>query len=225
LLQETDGYMATWGARVVLLDDNGMRATMTASWLMQMGWTEVAIMSIEAAGGTIARGPHVPQTLGLEALSVPTMDASALHQALTAGTVQVIDLDWSRQYVKGHIPGAWFAIRSRLQGALRTLPPSDTIVLTSPDGVLAQLAAADLEGVTSVSVKVLCGGTQAWCAAGFPLELGATRLADDVDDIRLRAREEAQNREDAMRAYLAWEIDLVHQMATDDDQRFRVETA
>jgi hypothetical protein len=28
--------------------------------------------------------------------------------------------------------------------------------------------------------------------------------------------------EDAMRAYLAWEIDLVNQMATDDDHRFKV---
>jgi hypothetical protein len=122
------------------------------------------------------------------------------------------------------IPGAWFAIRSRLRDALRTLPPTDTIVLTSPDGVLAQLAAADLDGVPSLSVKVLSGGTQAWCAAGFPLEPGATRLADEVEDIRLRAREEGQNREAAMRAYLAWEIDLVNQMATDDDQRFRVVT-
>jgi hypothetical protein len=140
--------MATWGALVVLLDedDNAVRATMTASWLMQMGWTEVAIMTLEAAGGAIARGPHVPQTLGLETVFVPAMDASALHQALTAGTAQVVDLDWSRQYVKGHIPGAWFAIRSRLPDALRRLPPTNTIVLTSPDGVLAQLAAADLDG-------------------------------------------------------------------------------
>jgi 3-mercaptopyruvate sulfurtransferase SseA len=190
-----------------------------------MGWTDVAIMTLEAAGGAIARGPHIPQTLGLETVDVPVMDAVALRQALTAGTAQVVDLDWSRHYIKGHIPGAWFAIRARLRDALRTLPPTDTIVLTSPDGVLAQLAAADLEGVTSVPVKVLSGGTQAWCAAGFPLEPGATRLADEVDDIRLRAREEGQNREAAMRAYLAWEIDLANQMATDDDQRFRVVTA
>jgi hypothetical protein len=32
-------------------------------------------------------------------------------------------------------------------------------------------------------------------------------------------------REKAMREYLAWEIDLVNQMATDDDHRFRVVTA
>jgi 3-mercaptopyruvate sulfurtransferase SseA len=145
-----------------------------------------------------------------------------LQDALAAGTAQVVDLDWSRQYVKGHIPGAWFAIRARLREALNQLPPAETIVLTSPDGVLAQLASADLDGVASVPVKVLSGGTQAWCEAGFPLEQGPTRLANEVDDIRLRAREESGNREAAMRAYLAWEIELVNQMATEEDHRFQI---
>lgn len=43
-----------------------------------------------------------------------------------------------------------------------------------------------------------------------------------MDDIRLRAREESGDREAAMRAYLAWEIELVNQMATEEDHRFRV---
>jgi hypothetical protein len=38
----------------------------------------------------------------------------------------------------------------------------------------------------------------------------------------LSARERNQNREEAMREYLAWEINLVNEMATDDDHRFRV---
>ena len=38
----------------------------------------------------------------------------------------------------------------------------------------------------------------------------------------LSARERGVGREEAMREYLAWEIDLVNQMAEDDDQRFRV---
>lgn len=219
LIQETDSYLAAWGARVVLLDDNGVRATMTASWLMQMGWTDVAIMPLDEAGGATATGPYVPDTLGLESVSVSSIEASALRAALQAETTQVIDLDWSRHYYKGHIPGAWFAIRGRLQDALSKLPEADTIVLTSPDGVLARLAAADLDGIP---VKVLSGGTQAWRAAGYPLESGATRLANDVDDIRLKAREESGDREAAMRAYLAWEIELVNQMATESDQRFRV---
>ena len=71
---------------------------------------------------------------------------------------------------------------------------------------------------------VLAGGTEAWTAAGLPLETGATTMASEPDDVVLSARERGQGREEAMREYLAWEIDLVNQMATDDDQRFRVVT-
>ena len=221
LVQETDSYMAAWGARVVLVDDDGVRATMTASWLLQMGWTDVAIMTLEAAGGATAKGPHIPNTLSPDKPAARAIDVETLQSALAAGTAQVVDLDWSRAYYQGHIPGAWFATRARLQQALNRLPAAETIVLTSPNGVLAQLAAADLDGVSTPPIQVLSGGTQAWSQAGLPLEQ-EVRLADEVDDIRLRAREESGDREAAMRAYLAWEIELVNQMATDDDHRFRV---
>ena len=68
----------------------------------------------------------------------------------------------------------------------------------------------------------LAGGTQAWTQAGLPLETGATRMAHEADDVVLSPRERGQNREDAMREYLTWEINLVNDMAKDDDQRFRV---
>jgi hypothetical protein len=42
------------------------------------------------------------------------------------------------------------------------------------------------------------------------------------EDVRARAREQSENVEEAMRAYLAWEIALADQMAADDDQRFSV---
>jgi 3-mercaptopyruvate sulfurtransferase SseA len=71
-------------------------------------------------------------------------------------------------------------------------------------------------------VLALDGGTAAWRAAGFPMEQGATRMATPPDDIRLRAREQTQNMEQAMHEYLSWEIELVNQMATDDDQRFKI---
>jgi hypothetical protein len=58
--------------------------------------------------------------------------------------------------------------------------------------------------------------------AGYPLATGADRMADAPDDVWLPPRERGGDRESAMRAYLAWEIDLVNQMATDDDQRFHV---
>jgi len=223
LVQETDAHIATWNARVVLVDDNGVRATMTASWLKQMGWNEVVVLVADAAGLDWAIGAYMPHVLGLDGTtSVATIEPARLHEHLAAGKAVIVDLDTSRNYAQGHIPGAWFAIRSRLSEDLMRVPKAETIVLTSADGALARLAAPDLAGTTSIRPLVLAGGTAVWVGAGLPLETGATRMASEPVDVVLSARERGQGREEAMREYLAWEIDLVHQMATDDDQRFRV---
>jgi 3-mercaptopyruvate sulfurtransferase SseA len=66
------------------------------------------------------------------------------------------------------------------------------------------------------------GGTAAWTAAELPLETGATHMASAAEDIRLKAREQGRDIEEAMHAYLAWEIELVNDMAKDDDHRFNV---
>lgn len=123
---------------------------------------------------------------------------------------------------QGHIPGAWFATRTRLPEILAKLPAAETLLLTSPDGRLAQLAAAELAGIAAVPVLLLAGGTQAWVEAGLPLEQGATHMACEADDVVLSARERNQDREAAMREYLEWEINLVNDMASDDDHRFHV---
>ena len=220
LVQETDSFMATWGARAVLVDDNGVRARMTASWLRQMGW-DVAVLD-GALDGPLETGPWTPTALGLEDLSVPTVAVPELRAALARGGTVVVDVEFSKRHGQGHIPGAWFAIRARLGSALARLPATEHYVVTSADGVLAHHAAADLAELTAASVAALAGGTRAWAAAGEPLEAGLTNLADETDDVQLTARELGENREEAMRAYLAWEIDLVHQMSEDDDHRFQV---
>jgi rhodanese-related sulfurtransferase len=229
LVQETDAHIATWNARVVLVDDNGVRATMTASWLKQMGWTDVAVLVDDGTGGEWTSGPHVPRVLGLKGTgAVAGIAPAALREGLAAGRMAVVDLDTSRSYAQGHIPGAWFAIRSRLARDLAKLPKAEAIVLTSPDGALARLAAADLTTATATGataaapILVLEGGTEAWAKAGLPVETGASHMASEPVDVVLSARERGVGREEAMREYLAWEIDLVHQMANDDDQRFRV---
>ena len=66
LVQETDAHIATWNARVVLVDDNGIRATMTASWLKQMGWNDVAVLVAGPGDGDWVTGPYRPRVLGLD---------------------------------------------------------------------------------------------------------------------------------------------------------------
>jgi rhodanese-related sulfurtransferase len=219
LVQETDRHVATWGGRVVLVDDDGVRATMTAHWMQQMGW-DVAVMTVDMAAIGRETGAYVPPALGLDGVTVPLIDAAALRAQLAAGTATVVDLDWSRNYLNGHIPGARYAIRARLAEDLVGLPEGARMVFTSPDGILARLAAAERGGVA------LVGGTAAWIGAGYALERGATHMASATDDMRLRwARDPADSVEDAMRAYLSWEIELVNQMAVDDDKRFRIKVA
>ncbi len=215
LVQETDRHAAIWGGWIVCVDDDGVRGIMTAQWLKQMGWNAVALTLDCLTGET---GAYTTPALGLD--RAPMIDAADLAARTNA---VVVDLDWSRAYSDGHIPGAWYAIRSRLTEDFADLPAADAIVFTSGDGVLAQLAAAEWAG--RKPVYALEGGTSAWIAAGRPLETGATRMASAAEDMRLRAREMPGKVEDAMNAYLSWEIELAHQMATDDDQRFRIVAA
>ncbi|NDG16567.1 MAG: hypothetical protein EB110_13200, partial [Betaproteobacteria bacterium] len=46
LIQETDHYLAVRGARVVVYDNDGVRASMAASWLAQMGWEVYVLKDI-----------------------------------------------------------------------------------------------------------------------------------------------------------------------------------
>ena len=223
LVQETECHATVWGARVVLVDDDGVRAVMTAHWLKQMGW-DVAAMTVDMQSHGKQTGAWVPRVLGLERMTIAVTDAASLQQRMQAGGVSVIDVDWSRDYYEGHIPGAWYAIRSRLDAILPQLPASHALVFTSSDGNLARLAAGDAREAASLEVLALDGGTAAWRAAGFALEQGATRMATPPDDLRLRAREQSGNIKEAMEAYLSWEIELVNQMATDEDQRFNIVT-
>jgi rhodanese-related sulfurtransferase len=55
LVQATDQYAGTLGARIVLVDDHEVRAVMTASWLRQMGWRDVFVLI--ASGDETGRPP------------------------------------------------------------------------------------------------------------------------------------------------------------------------
>lgn len=68
LVQETEMYAPVRGARIVLVDDDGVRANMTASWLAQMAW-EVAVVDGLIAEDFSAAGrwrPELPAGYDLE---------------------------------------------------------------------------------------------------------------------------------------------------------------
>jgi rhodanese-related sulfurtransferase len=216
LVQATDQYVGTLGARIVLTDDQEVRALMTASWLRQMGWRDVFVLP---EAGAETGWPATP-ALGLEPRPDLRVDAAALAALLKHGDATVIDLSFSRDYRRSHIPGAWFAIRARLGAALARIPLSGTLVLTSEDGALAELAAPEAAAFTDVPVRTLEGGNAAWQAAGHPLTADDPRMADEAVDVWLKPYEQPAGVTAAMADYLAWETDLPARIARDGSAGF-----
>jgi rhodanese-related sulfurtransferase len=218
LVQATDEYVGVLGARLVLVDEGSdVRATMTASWLGQLGRYDVVVLAggvrAEGGPGPVETGPRPPTVLGTG--PVPTVAFSEL-----SGRETILDLADSLRYRRAHVPGAWWAVRSRLEDAARVVGPAAELVLTSPDGRLAALAVPDARRAwPDARVSVLAGGTAAW---GGPLEAGAERLTTTPDDVWYKPYD-AEDQEVArrhMRDYLTWEVALLEQVRRDDTVRF-----
>jgi len=225
LVQATDQYVGARNATIVLHDNDGVRATMTAHWLLQMGWKETYVLdhAPTAAELTTEAEPRYPA--GFSVPTVASATPAELHKVLA--TTLVIDLDTSLKYRDGHVPGAWFAVRANLA---RTVPEMRTrqagatrIVVVAPDAELAALAAAEIADLTpDLPVAVLTGGTKGWREAGLEIETGHVRMADPPTDVWYRPYDFKEDVEAAMRQYLDWEVDLVPQVERDGDARFSV---
>ncbi|PQH16263.1 rhodanese homology domain-containing protein [Raoultella ornithinolytica] len=219
LVQETDHHASVRGARLVLVDDDGIRAAITASWLAQMGW-ETAILRGLSAANFSERG--VPAASLPAAPAAEEIDASRLAALLREPGTVVLDFTTSANYVARHIPGAYWLIRSRLKQALALIPSASRYVLTCGSSLLALYAVDEVAALTGKPVQVLSGGTAGWIASGLPLEHGATRLISARSDRYRRPYEGTDNSREAMQAYLEWEYGLVAQLANDGTHGFTV---
>jgi rhodanese-related sulfurtransferase len=179
-----------------------------------MGFTEVYVMA--AAGAETA--PPVATALDAEIHPAAAIGCKALDELLSHRAVTLIDLSLSRNYLVRHIPGAWFAIRTRLAQALKKIPSDAPLVLTSEDGVLANLAVAEAAHL-GAPARYLEGGNAGWAAAGYPFSTEA-RMADEPVDRWRKPYERSGDTAAAMRDYLAWETDLLPRIARDGSLQF-----
>jgi predicted metal-dependent enzyme (double-stranded beta helix superfamily)/rhodanese-related sulfurtransferase len=222
LVQETEQFAPVRGARIVLADSDGVRANLTAHWLRQMNHEAYVVDGLQPGDFSIAGAwkDELPPQPQADEISVDTL-ARWLEEA--PQQTAVLDFTSGVNYQKRHIPGAWFALRSQLAAALAQLPEGvQRYVLTCGSSLLARYVVPDLRALTKLPVVVLSGGTQAWAAAGKPVESGATRLASPLIDRYRRPYEGTDNRAEAMQAYLDWEFGLVAQLGRDGTHGFRV---
>ena len=206
LVQATDEYVGVRHARLVLVDPQRVRAVMTASWLNQMGWHDVYVLH-DLAGLEMETGPRKP-LVRYKPWPITTQ---------LGGTV--LDFSTSLRFHYRHLPGAWWVVRSRLAEAREKVGDHRVLLLTSEDGVLAHLAAAEVQALwPKAQVRVLDGGNAAWQG---PWESGHERSTTTRDDVWYKPYDHEAGFEQHARDYLAWEVALLGQIKRDPTIRFQ----
>jgi rhodanese-related sulfurtransferase len=219
LVQATDQYVGTFGARIVLVDDLEVRAAMTGSWLRQMGYDDVFVLAEKGTETGYPAPPMLDADTDADLRRDAAIDCAGLNDLLARDAATVVDLAMSRDYLSAHIPGAWFAIRTRLDRAFKTIPHHGTLVLTSEDGVLASLAVGEAKALTARPVRYLAGGNTAWRSAGLPFSAEA-KMADEPVDQWRKPYERSGNAKAMMQEYLDWEVDLLPRIKRDGALQF-----
>ncbi|CAN5321160.1 rhodanese-related sulfurtransferase [soil metagenome] len=223
LVQETDVFAPVRGARIILADDDGVRAPMTAHWLAQMGWEAHWVDGVSSE--------HFVRTMpalvdSFRPASVRLMSAARLADMLADDAAVVVDVSSSARYLQGHVPGAWWALRSGLATALARIETARgkprCWVVTADDEAAAEHVVQDLAELTDAPCYLLSGGNSAWRATGRPQDTDDARLASPRIDRYRRPYEGTDNPREAMQAYLDWEYGLVEQLRRDGTHGFRV---
>jgi len=204
-------------ARIVLFDNEQVRAVMTASWLIQLGWTDVHVY-----GGPVSDWPL--ETGAKAATSPPITDCkTTAPMDVDLKADFILDLSDSLTYRREHVPGAHWGVRSRPDEVV--WPDSGRVVLYADDDRLAHLAAQSAAGLVDVEILVLAGGLDAWRAAGLPVQADDGKMAlatTATNDVWYKPYDTDDQVRAKMEEYLVWEVGLVDQINRDDTVHFRV---
>ena len=220
LLQATDQSIGVRNGRVLLLDDEAVRAPVVAAWLARLGF-ETAV--VEGGVGAALRVPVRPGAAALP--PVPEVNRDALPAWLARQKPLVFDLQPSMAYRRGHAKGVAWSIRPRLVAdAAAAGPTSCPVLLIAPEAGLARVAAVDLFEAGWRDVR--WADPKQWAAAGLATE-ATPDLPPDAEaiDYLFFVHDRHDGNLDAARRYLAWETGLIAQCAPDELAVFRLPTA
>ena len=215
LVQATDQWIGVRNARIVLIDAEGARAVVIASWLRRMGHEAYVLQDGVRSGlrGSV-RAADAPA-------AVRPIGAEELREGLMAGRMTLFDLRPSMSYRRLHPAGARWSIRSRIVADAEGT--AGTVVLLPDEPSLARLAAIDLREAGREDVRIVAGGMAAWEAAGLATESTPQLPADDdCIDYLFFVHDRHEGNLAAARAYLAWETNLLAQIDAAELATFKV---
>ena len=222
LMQASDQYVGVRSARLVVFDNDGVRAPTVASWLRQMGH-DASVLD-----GGLASGLALEPVTASAPPPLATIAPDALVERLARVDVTIVDLRAGMQFRAGHINGSHWAIRPRLKGLLGELAGAGArqIVLVADESALAGWAAAADWPAALPAPLLLEGNLATWRDAGLPVVASPDTPSDtDCIDYLFFVHDRHDGNKDAARRYLAWETGLVAQLDADELAAFRLPAA
>ena len=224
LVQATDTFAAVRNARIVLVDDHGVQAVMTAHWMARMGW-DVSVLA-DAADHMTERGPEQTPALVSVSPEVAMIDAAGLAALVEAGACEVIDVGESYWYRQGRIAGSWYTKRRAIPTSLERFSRDRTLVFVCASGSVSPHIAGDAVSMGFRDVRWLDGGRSAWRREGLPMEAidmdDDDRLLSATDDMWYPPWSRKEGAREAMEEYLSWEVDLLGPVSEETYVRFRI---
>lgn len=219
LLQATDQTIGVRGSRVLLLDDEAVRAPVVAAWLWRLGYETATVKGgIRAPLRVPGAAPGLPPALAVP----PQIAAADLRACAEANQPLLLDLQPALAYRRQHAQGALWAVRPRVAAVVRAAAlPGQPVLLLAPDAATAAAGASEITPQGGVAVHWALASD--WPAAGLPVEATPDTPTDaDAIDYLFFVHDRHDGNLDAARRYLAWETGLIAQCAPDELAGFRL---
>jgi hydroxyacylglutathione hydrolase len=164
------GQFAAWAGAllppdrpVVLVTDDDAGATEAATRLARVGLENVA--------GYLDGGVAAWDRAGLPVSRLEQIDVAELKARREDDpALKVLDVRRPGEYASGHVPGAVSLPLDRLGRELDTLPPQGRVAIICASGYRSSIAGSLLLHRRGAQPMNVVGGTNAWVAAGFPIE-------------------------------------------------------
>lgn len=226
LVQATDQYVGVKGARLVLIDQEGIRAPAMASWLAMLGW-EVAVWidafkdaATNAQDNDNKKGAHYLDDI-ISSKDISQIGSEQIATLMQSG-VKVIDLRPSMKFRETHILGSVWSIRPNLS-QLKQVSKEKSILLIAEDIESAKLASLDLREMGIQQIYVNVDTPSLWKAAKLPLESSPSMPTNEqCIDYLFFVHDRHDGNKAAARQYLAWEMNLLAQIDDLEKNTFKL---
>jgi len=219
LVQATDQFVGVRGARLVVFDEENVRAPAMASWLAMMGW-EVAVLTNAFSHKWTVKPERLHAGQQQHAGQWTEISAEQLNSAQASATL-CLDIRASTKYREAHLKNFVWSIRPKLN-TLSSLTGA-SVILVADDLALAELAALELSEAGASQIQINIDTVQKWQAARLELTTSPTSPTDQdsIDYLFFVHDRHEGNRAAAMR-YLEWEINLLNQIDEQERQSYRL---